>query len=79
MVQEFGVTINELCSSEKRRELVRARAVLARAVQMKKGLGLRAVCKFLKKHHGTVSRLAVTARKDQRLESLATSLIDISE
>ena len=26
--EEFGVTINELCSSEKRRELVRARAVL---------------------------------------------------
>ena len=38
--EEFGVTINELCSSEKRRELVRARAVLARAAQMKKGLGL---------------------------------------
>ena len=33
--KEFWVTVNELCSSEKRRELVQARGVLARAAQIK--------------------------------------------
>lgn len=52
------------------------RAVLARAAQLKKGLGLGIVCETLQKHHGTVARLAVAARKDEKLDSLASRLID---
>ena len=42
--KKFGVTFEELKGSEKRRELVQARGVFARAAQMKKGLDLRMVC-----------------------------------
>ena len=72
--KEFGVSLDELCSNDKRRELVRARAVLARAAQLIRGLDLRRVCEVLDKHHGTISRLAVAARKDLKLESLANRL-----
>lgn len=73
--KEFNVTFQELCGSEKRRELVHARGVLARAAQIKKGLNLRMVCEVLNKRHGTVSRLAEGVRKNQNLEQLASSFI----
>lgn len=72
---KFGVTFNELCSSEKRRELVLARAVLARAAQIKKGLNSRKLCEALQKSQGTLSRLAATVRKDQELENLTLCLV----
>lgn len=76
--KHFAVTVDELCSSEKRRELVQARGVLARAAQIKKDLGLRMVCETLQKRHGTVSRLAAAVRKNEELERLATHLINNS-
>lgn len=76
LCKEFGITNDELCSSEKRRELVQARGVLARAAQMKKELGLRSVCQALQKRHGTVSRLAAAIRKNQELENLAICLVN---
>ena len=75
--KEFKVTLDDLCSSDKRRELVLARGILARAAQLKKGLDLRMVCQILQKHHGTVSRLAASARKDPESERLATHMIDM--
>lgn len=73
--EKFGVAFEELKGSEKRRELVQARGVIARAAQMKKGLDLRMVCDALQKRHGTVSRLASAVRKNQELENLTSCLI----
>lgn len=70
----FSVTLQELQSPAKMRQLVSARAVLARAAQLTPGLGLRFACETLGKPHGTMSRLATSARKDQQLDHLAKQL-----
>ena len=75
-VCKHNVTINELRSADKRRELVMARAILARGAQLHKELELRSVCDILHKHRGTVSRLAAAARKDQQMSDMANKLVE---
>jgi len=65
-----------LSCADKRRNLVTARAVLARSAQLLKGVELRSVCEILHKHHGTISRLAGSARKDEQLNALASQLVE---
>ena len=57
--KKLGVTKGLLCSSEKTRVTVNARAILVRAPQLMNGLNLNDVCKALNKKHGTISRLAM--------------------
>ena len=70
------VNLDELRSSDKRRELVNARKVLARSAQLIGGLNLRDVCELLDKHHGSVSRLAVSGRMKEELNNLACQISD---
>ena len=73
--KQFNISIDELRSAEKRRELVMARSVCARAAQLIKGLELRNICQILNKHHGTISRLATKARQDEQLNILANAIV----
>jgi len=74
---QFNVTIDELRSADKRRELVTARAILARAAQLARGVSLKDVCEILGKHHGTVSRLASLACKDKILNDIANQFAKV--
>lgn len=75
--ERLGVTKEQLCSEEKTREVVDARAILARAAQLLRGLNLSDVCKTLNKHHGTISRLATRAVCHPRLQIIVDELIGI--
>ncbi len=52
-----------------------ARAVLARAAQLSKGLNLSDVSRALKKHPGTLSRLGTLATKDVILRDIIDELV----
>ena len=72
---QYSVTIDELRSNNKRREIVAARAILARAAQLLRGMELRKVCEILHKPHRSVSGLADGARKNEKLNELANQLV----
>ena len=74
--EKLGVTKDQLSSSEKTRLVVDARAILARAAQLMKGLNLNDVCKALNKNHGTISRLAMKAARQPRLQPIINELVE---
>lgn len=71
----FTCTAEQLISEDKQRNVVSARAVLARAAQLSKGLNLSDVSSALKKHPGTISRLATRATKDVILRDFIDELM----
>lgn len=71
----FTCTAEQLISEDKQRNVVNARAVLARAAQLSKGLNLSDVSRALKKHPGTISRLATQATKDAILRDIIDELV----
>lgn len=71
----FGVTPEQLGSSEKTRQVVDARATFARTAQLLHGFSLGDVCNVLGKHHGTISRLAASCMKSPRLQAIAEELV----
>jgi hypothetical protein len=68
-------TTGQLISKDKQRNVVDARAVLARAAQLQKGLTLSDVSRALNKHQGTISRLASRAAKNARLQKIVDELV----
>lgn len=71
----FTCTTEQLISEDKQRNLVNARAVLARVAQLQKGLNLSDMSRALRKHQGTISRLASRAAKDVRLQDIVDKLM----
>ena len=72
----FSISLEQLCSSDKSQNIVNARSVLAAASQQLEGLCLSDVCRVLKKHHGTVSRLAAMATKKPHLQAIIEELVN---
>jgi putative transposase len=70
------VTTEQLISEEKERNIVNARAVLAKIAQIQHGLNLSDISRALNKHPGTISRLAKHAAKDPELYRIVHELIE---
>ncbi|MCB1119468.1 MAG: hypothetical protein KDK65_05870 [Chlamydiia bacterium] len=75
ILKKYRITITDLQSTDKWKDLVQARAVFARAAQLS-GLSLLSVSQFLNKHHGTVSKLAKQARQKKNLNELAIGIVE---
>lgn len=75
LCDRFSISLEQLCSSNKSQHIVNARSVLAAAAQQLEGPSLGDVCRMLRKHHGTVSRLAARATKQPRLQVIIEELI----
>jgi len=73
---KFTTSLEQLCSSDKSQYVVNARSVLAAVSQQLEGLCLSDVCRMLKKHHGTVSRLAARATKKPHLQAIIEELVN---
>ncbi len=75
LCDKFSISLEELSSSDRSQHIVNARSVLAAAAQQLEGLSLGDVCRMLRKHHGTVSRLAARATKEPRLQGIIKELV----
>ena len=76
LCRKFNVSLSELRSSEKRRDIVRARAAFARTSQLSHDIDLSGASKFLNKSYSSVARLATSAMKNPQLDVLAHHLAD---
>jgi len=75
LCDKFSINLERLSSTDKSQHIVNARSVLAAAAQQLEGLSLGDVCRLLRKHHGTVSRLAARAAKQPRLQVIIKELV----
>lgn len=75
LCDKFSISLEQLCSSDKSQHIVNARSVLAAAAHQLDGLSLGDVSRMLRKHHGTVSRLAARVTKQSRLQAAIEELI----
>lgn len=72
----LGITMDQLCSDEKTRNLVDARAILACAAQLLGGLNHSEVSRALNKHQSTISRLANRAVSSPKLQIIVNELVN---
>ena len=74
--EKFGVTLEQLASSEKGRNIVSARSVLSRCAQVHASLTLGDVSRALDKNNGSISYLAQKAANDLRLSATADEVLN---
>ena len=73
--ERFGITANQMSSGEKTRQVVDARATLARAAQALSGLSLGDVGSLLGKRQSNISRLAKRCTKSPKLQAIVDELV----
>lgn len=73
--ERFGICANQLSSSEKTRQVVDARATLARTAQLLSGLSLGDVGNLLGKSQSNISRLAKRCTKSAKLQTIVDELV----
>jgi len=73
--ERFGITAKQISSSEKTRQIVDARATLARITQLLPGLSLGDIAALIGKRQSNISRLAKRCTQSPNLQNIVDELM----